>query len=295
AGTEIRTGTKVNGLTIDPDKGAELTTKNISSQVETIHSKLVIACDGPVSRIAASQGIKTPVKYVHGAEWKVKGKLSESLDIYFDHELTPHGYSWVFPKNETSTIGVVCRQVYEPAKRLEQLMKIMEKRLGQNFERIKLIGGLIPASSSLPDETYRSRLLLAGDAGGFTNPLFYGGISNAILTGRLAGETVVQSVNEDPDQRFTKKSLALYEKKWQEEPTFNPEIYEGREIFYKQFTNVELEQMGKFANNTNLGRVGWFKTKYLSIKAGFTKPIRKRRHDYNKVVRAFQLSGQWGF
>ena len=295
-GTEIRTGSKVTNLTIDKEKGATLSVKSINGKNYDVNTKLVIACDGFASRIAKSQGLHTPVQYVHALEWKLEGQLSETLDFYFDHELFPHGYGWVFPKKETSTIGLVCKQVQEPMPRLEKLMKIMEKKMGRTFKKVKFVGGMIPASPKQPEKTYNPRLLLAGDAGGFTNPLFYGGISIAILTGRMAGDTAVEVANKDPNLNFRENDLASYEDKWRKVPQFDPKMYEGRNIFYgKTWTNLELEVMGKFSNNVHVTRLGWVGRKWLAFKAGLVTDIRKRRKDYELVVNSFSSSGDWGF
>ena len=299
-GAEIRTGSKVTDLTINQDKGAELTVKNIKGEHYTVNAKMVIGTDGPASRMAKHVGLNIfnkfkGLKYVHAVEWKLEGQLSDSLDFYFDHELVPDGYTWVFPKKETSTIGLVCEQIQEPWPRLEKLMDIMEKKMGQKFKKVKLVGGMIPASPQQPDKTYNPRFLVAGDAGGFTNPLFYGGISISILTGRMAGEAVVDVANKDPDYNFKEKDLKVFETKWRGQQQFKPDMYEGRNLFYNNFTNKELEVMGKFSDEVNVTRLGWFGRKYLAFKAGFVKDIRQRRKDYESVINSFSLSGDWGF
>lgn len=294
-GTEIRTGSKVNNISIDK-KEATLTVKNINGENYDIKTKLVIAGDGFASRLAKSQGLKVPVQYVHALEWKVEGRLSETLDFYFDHNLFPNGYGWVFPKPETSTIGLVCKQIQEPWPRLEKLMSIMEKKMNQKFKKMKLVGGMIPASPKQPERTYNERFLVTGDAAGFTNPLFYGGISIAILTGRMAGETAAEIAEKDPDLNFRADDLSSYENKWRSVPQFDPMMYEGRNIFYgKTWSNKELEVMGNFSNNVNVTKLGWFGRKWLAFKAGLVGDIRKRRKDYEKVINAFTLSGDWGF
>ncbi len=299
-GAEIRTGTKVTNLTIDKDQGAELTVKNIKGENYTVKAKMVLGADGPASRMAKHVGLNIfdkfkGLKYVHAVEWKVEGQLSDSLDFYFDHELVPSGYTWVFPKKETSTVGLVCEQIQEPYPRLEKLMDIMEEKLGHKLKKIKLVGGMIPASPSQPIKTFNPRFLVAGDAAGFTNPLFYGGISISILTGRLAGETIVDVANKDPNHTFKEQDLQLFEKKWRGLPQFKPEIYEGRNLFYDNFTNKELEVMGKFSDNVHVTKMGWLTQKYLALRAGFVKDIRKRRKDYELVVNSFSQSGDWGF
>ena len=86
-------------------------------------------------------------------------------------------------------------------------MQRMEKILNTKFEKISLIGGIIPAEEQPPQKTVSNRLVVTGDAAGFTNPYFYGGISIAILTGRLAGESIAKVSEKDQD--FTEESLML--------------------------------------------------------------------------------------
>ena len=299
-GAEIREGSKVTNLSIDAEKGAELTIKTIKGENYTVNAKMVLGADGPASRMAKYVGLNVfdtfkGLKYVHAVEWKVEGQLSDTLDFYFDHDLVPDGYTWVFPKKETSTVGLVCEQIQEPWPRLEKLMTIMEEKLGKKFKKVKLVGGLIPASPSQPVKTYNPRFLVAGDAGGFTNPLFYGGISISVLTGRLAGETIVETATKDPNHKFAETDLKNYEKKWRGLPQFQPDIYKGRNIFYNDFTNKDLEVMGKFSDNVHVTKMGWFTQKFLALKAGMVTDIRKRRKDYDLVVKSFSQSGEWGF
>lgn len=295
-GAEIRTKSKATNVSIDKH-GVEVTVRTPEGNNSySIKGKVIVAADGPAGRIGRSQGLKLPTKYVHAVEYVVKGKHSDTLDFYFDHELTPYGYSWVFPKEEYSKIGLVCRQVFEPAKRLDKLMNRMEKKLNTKFEKLDLIGGIIPAEEKAPEKTVSNRLIITGDAAGFTNPFFYGGISIAILTGRLAGETIVQTSQNKSD--FSENDLMKYESKWRKEKPFNKVIYEGRNLFYKKFSNTELEVMGNFANVDKVGQVTgipWFRAKMLTLRAFLNGDIRKNWREYKKAVSGMSQSGQWGF
>ncbi|OLS23288.1 MAG: Digeranylgeranylglycerophospholipid reductase [Candidatus Heimdallarchaeota archaeon LC_3] len=138
-GAEIRTKSKVTNVSINR-QGIEVTVRTPEGNAPySVKGKVIVAADGPAGRIGRSHNMKLPTKYVHAVEYVVKGKHSETMDFYFDHELTPYGYSWVFPKEEYSKIGLVCRQVFEPAKRLNKLMERMEKKFNTKFEKINFI------------------------------------------------------------------------------------------------------------------------------------------------------------
>ena len=53
--------------------------------------------------------------------------------------------------------------------------------------------------------------------------------------------------------------------------------------------------MGKFSDNVHVSKMGWFTQKFLALKAGMVTDIRKRRKDYDLVVKSFSQSGEWGF
>ncbi|NVM00766.1 MAG: hypothetical protein HWN67_00400 [Candidatus Helarchaeota archaeon] len=59
-----------------------------------------------------------------------------------------------------------------------------------------------------PKNTYSERLLLIGDAAGFSSNIAGEGIRTAILSGILAGQTISEVAD------YSTKSLKLFQKKW---------------------------------------------------------------------------------
>ncbi|RLF92333.1 hypothetical protein DRN50_09105, partial [Thermococci archaeon] len=66
---------------------------------------------------------------------------------------------------------------------------------------------LVPAK-----RIYEERVLVVGDAAGMVDPFFGGGIGYAINGGRIAGQSVLDALEEND---FSKNFLSAYQKAWE--------------------------------------------------------------------------------
>jgi digeranylgeranylglycerophospholipid reductase len=64
-----------------------------------------------------------------------------------------------------------------------------------------------------PGETVNDNLLLVGDAARHVDPITGGGITCCLQGGKIAGETIGTTVNQ---QQFDKETLSAYETGWRE-------------------------------------------------------------------------------
>ncbi len=251
AGAEIRTETAAIQLEIFKTH-AIIRTRNSKGEKNSIVTKVVVGCDGPASHIRKWTGLNKKMEVVQGVEYRVKGVLTDALDFYFDHEAFPEGYGWVFPKKETTNIGIVCAAKQNPRKKLDSFIKkIGQKAAIEKISVEKTIAGIIPSTGPLP-QTYADRVLLAGDAGGFPNMIFYGGIIIAMHTGKLAGEIIINANERD---NFGKEFLQNYESCWKEMPYADESIARAHEIFYHKFTNKELNALGVIVDGQDITKM----------------------------------------
>jgi geranylgeranyl reductase family protein len=125
-----------------------------------------------------------------------------TADHFFDCEL-PFGYGWIFPAVDgVSNVGVYLRaDAYAgTGKNLHALLAGFLERQRARFAAAEAVGK--PRAWSLPLGPRpmphgAAGLLLAGDAGGFVDPLSGEGIWQALHTGVLAGETATEAVRGD--------------------------------------------------------------------------------------------------
>lgn len=124
---------------------------------------------------------------------------SHTADHFFEREL-PFGYAWIFPEVDgIANIGVYQRQdAYRHAGRpLAQVLEDFIVRHPDRLASIERVGK--PHTWSLPlapapwPASGRG-ILLAGDAGGFVDPLIGEGIWQALFSGMTAGQVAADAI-----------------------------------------------------------------------------------------------------
>jgi digeranylgeranylglycerophospholipid reductase len=229
AGADIRTDCSAKEIHLSADAAVvEFQRKDVSKK-QQVEAKIIIACDGPASRSVKQIFPEIQSQFVQAVEYKMDGIFTDALEFYFDPKLTPWGYGWVFPKDNETNVGIVIRPGRNPREQLNQFVKKVYGNAGRARAKVKAqIAGAIPASGPLK-HTVANRFLVAGDAGGFTNSLFYGGIAIAVHTGRLAADVAVHAIQTKSE---TVETLRLYEKKWRQMPYAHPSLQRAHQIFH---------------------------------------------------------------
>jgi len=166
---------------------------------------ILIGADGPRSRVARLTGEHTH-SFLATAQFTLplKERLSDLL-IYFK-DYIPGGYGWVFPKDNLANVGVGIDPCY-PINVMESLRKFVAELESEGLVERDILGrtgGWIPAEGV--KRPLRGNVVLIGDAGGFCHPITGGGIANAIFTGAMAGEAVL----EDDLEGYGEESMELF-------------------------------------------------------------------------------------
>ena len=219
--------------------------------VEEVKCRILIGCDGPKSRVAEWSGLvqrdawKTGL--IRAYELRITGVRSDSFDFYFDPELSPGGYLWVFPKGEDFSDVGIATFAPDSVRRLDEFIK----RNGFRGEVIKRIAGVIPAKGPLA-KSYGEGVMVAGDAAGQTNPVFFGGIHTAMLCGRLAGQTAAEALAaDDTSEAF----LQRYENRWRKLPLGDSSLLRSAEAFYG-LSERQLNRMGGILGGRDITHLG---------------------------------------
>ncbi|MHA2333850.1 MAG: NAD(P)/FAD-dependent oxidoreductase [Candidatus Hodarchaeales archaeon] len=287
-GSEVMTGQSVRDLVFESDK-VILSVKHQDGEIDNFFASVVVAADGPVARMSKKAGLQPPAEYVQGLEKKIEGVHTDALEFFFDFDLLPGGYGWIFPKKNDTNIGIVVKPALKPRERLE---KFVNRVIGQKEDIIekRLIAGIIPASGPV-NKPYRERFLVIGDAGGFTNTLFYGGIAIGIHTGYLAAQVIKLAFNRDD---FSERMFSNYSQLLDNMDYTNPIIQDAHDLMYNRFNNEDLEKAGKVINGsdiTHLGKLGKVRLGFKTI----SSPMRKNLKDLRLIMKGFKHSRDWGF
>lgn len=174
-----------------------------------VNAKFIIAADGALSVTAKLTGWEETRYLIPALEYEVEVSPEDferlSKEVRFDFDAVPLGYGWSFPKKNHLSIGVASarRTKIDLKKYYRSYLKTLgiEEVISEEFH-----GFQIPVSPR-EDGFVRKNVFLVGDAAGFADPVTAEGISNAILTGVMASEAMIEG------ELDSKKSEEIYYEK----------------------------------------------------------------------------------
>ena len=286
AGVELLLGTQV--IAINPKNGRlEIKTTNGSYE-----ANIAIGCDGPSAHTVRMMGLQPPTEYVQGVEYKIQGVHTDALDFYFDfnHFKKMH-YGWSFPKKKHTNVGVVVEPASKPMKILNQFIKHLRYMDIKDEEIIQKIAGIIPASGPIP-KRYSNNYMVAGDAAGLPNSIFYGGISIGIHSGMLAGQTAVEAHEIG---KFDEQQMSEYQKNSQSYPYMDPIIQQAHEILYNKFSADDIETFGSWIDGWDITTLSMFQKLRLFLKSLISPSMLKKFSEARIIAHGFSKSRDWGF
>jgi geranylgeranyl reductase family protein len=193
---------KLNDITFN-----ETTTLHTSQG--DVYTKFVIAADGALSPTAKLSGWKETRYLIPALEYEVEVSPEDferlSKQVRLDFDAVPLGYGWSFPKRNHLSIGVASarRTKINLKKHYREYIETLgiKEIISENFH-----GFQIPLTTRT-DGFVRKNVFLVGDAAGFADPLSAEGISNAITSGRLAAESIIEGKldSERSEELYTQK------------------------------------------------------------------------------------------
>ena len=164
----------------------------------TVRARAVIGADGSASRIArmvgaayaqVDLGMEAEVQVPSGIANRWAGKT------LLDFGRVPGGYAWVFPKGDVLTVGVIAAKGLAAQQRA--YLADLLSRLGlAEFPRIHE-GGHLTRCRRSDSPLARDGAFLAGDAAGLLEPWTREGISFALRSGNLAGQSAAAWADGD--------------------------------------------------------------------------------------------------
>jgi geranylgeranyl reductase family protein len=171
---------------------------SVPGEGEPLAARLLLGADGVHSRVRALAG---------EAPWMRKGFALEAnvpysacgrrdFPLTFDFGPVAGGYGWLFPRDNHVNVGlyVAGANPVSPSGRLDRqrLTAYVAQRCGTS-EHDPIVGQFLGLGAA----RYRpasGRILLAGDAAGFVDPLTGEGIFGAIASGQAAASAMVASL-----------------------------------------------------------------------------------------------------
>lgn len=188
-------GTSLTGLVREKS-----VVQKINTNKGEFSARVIIGADGVESNIGRWSGMTKRLKMnqvFSAAEYDLSGMegVDDHFEIHFGTRLAPGGYAWVFPKGDGEAnlgLGILASTKKRPV----ELLKKFKERRARKAQPIRVVTGCIP-STLPPSATVKDNIMLVGDAARQTNAVSGGGIANAIIAGKIAGEVAGTVVAEN--------------------------------------------------------------------------------------------------
>jgi geranylgeranyl reductase family protein len=185
AGAEFALIGPISGFDINSDGVVVRTTER------DYRARFLIGADGVHSRVRQLLYGESPRWFWRGfaLEARVYPTNGHRSDLIFDFAPVRRGYGWVFPKRDHLNVGL---GVYDDsgAQKLDRarLSSYIHERFGD--ARVEHVTGQFLGFGAESAPKAEQRVFLAGDAGGFADPLTGEGIYGAIASGQAAAAAI---------------------------------------------------------------------------------------------------------
>jgi geranylgeranyl reductase family protein len=272
---------KENGVTLlQKHKVTDITFGDIQTLHTSegdIQAKFIISADGALSPIAKMAGWKETRTVIPALEYEIEVPSADferlSKNVRFDIDAIPHGYAWCFPKKNHLSVGVCIliktNQKIDLKKYYNEYLKVLGITEIINEDAH---GFMIPVSPRT-DTFVQKNVFLIGDSAGFADPILAEGISNAILSGVLAAQSIIES------KLNPVRASELYHEKL--ESSILPEIKAGvilSKIFYTKrvLRNFVAKNYGSFLSNAMTDIFMGVRTYPKNYKASIRRKIKEK-------------------
>ena len=183
AGAEASLETILDGV----DAARSIAVVRRNGEVREIHYRVLVAADGPLSRVGASLGL-TALETVDTRQYTVPlQRRYTHTDVFLSADY-PGGYGWLFPKGNVANLGLGMDTRLAPDLKTP-LDALHEQLAGHGLVGTDILGrtgGPIPVGG-LRERLVVDNVLFAGDAAGLTHPITGAGIAAAVISGEAVG------------------------------------------------------------------------------------------------------------
>jgi len=217
----------------------------IQTSKRQLQAKLLIGCDGPLSTIASSMGIKNRV--IYGAQIRVKGNFNQNEALMYFDPRWKELFGWIVPEGENiNRIGLAS------SKNAIKNLKIFLNKLNVKYDnKINQQGGIIPIGTM--NKSAFDNVLLLGDSACQVKATTGGGIIMLLTCAKYAGDCIIKCVKTN---NFSRKTI----KRYYEKPIL---AYVGKELkihymirtILEHFNNEDFNIFIQILNNNNVGDI----------------------------------------
>ena len=162
-----------------------------------VRGRVIIGCDGgnsAVARAALPANEKVPFvsayhEVIESPPEGFRGFEGGRCDIYYQGNLSPDFYAWIFPHGDKTSVGV--GSAVKGFAMRDAVARLREQTGLDTFKTIRVEGAPIPLKPRKRWDNGKD-VIVAGDAAGVVAPASGEGIYYAMTAGRLAAESAAE-------------------------------------------------------------------------------------------------------
>ncbi len=183
-----------------------------------IRFKILIAADGPTSRVAQQLGMPRQ-RCARSRQISVPLTQSRNVTDTWLSRSWAGGYAWLFPKGKVANLGIGMGHTTRHAGLRASLRTLHQQLVEQDIvlpEVLSKTGGPIPVGG-VSSVVHDGNVLFAGDAAGLAHPVTGAGIAPAVLSGRMAGEAAAVAIRQNTDtplSEYEQEVHAIFDASW---------------------------------------------------------------------------------
>jgi geranylgeranyl reductase len=172
-------------------------TIHLSKDLPPVEAAYIIGADGANSRTAEELGFPPNELKVIAMQQRFHycdalKPYEDLVEIWFDGEVSPDFYGWIFPKTDHIAIGTGTE---EHRHNLKQLQRRFVEKIGIKEKPYLDEAAKIPMK---PRKSFsQDRAILVGDAAGLVTPANGEGIFFAMRSGKLGGQAMIERVRSN--------------------------------------------------------------------------------------------------
>ena len=139
--------------------------------------------------------------------------VADLIHIYLSNVLAPRGYVWVFPKGEQrANVGLgIIPQNKKPKAYFDEFLKAHPEISKGSI--LEVNAGCVPVGGMVRDMVANG-FVLCGEAANHVNPIHGGGIKEAVISGQMAADTIVECLRK---KDVSKRALSKFNDDWWKE------------------------------------------------------------------------------
>ncbi len=256
-------------------KGAII--RKFGERVE-VRAKIVVAADGFESQVARWAGLNTVLRerdIVSCIQYRMTNiDIEENFTHFFIGSCAPGGYVWIFPKgkNEANVgIGVALNKLKHRGEVKKYMDEFIEKHdYLKKGSIIQIVTGAV-STCPVPKKIVDNGIMLVGDAARLIDPITGGGIANACISGKYAGEIAAKCI-DNPSRECLEEYQNMVQEKW------------GRKHLRNWFVKEKLAALSDDTLNKLMDVISKEKITKISVR-GILEAVQKK---YPELIEEFE-------